>query len=161
MGPRGKLPTELRLIVSGKTSDAGLRLQHILEEELMARERTVNPREKTAAPSQRQHVAEGPHVQRSQPCFPVFRQVLPAVTVNNCTHCLNVLMSMKCRLEDRFLSLVDAALTAYAVVTLWESAGHRVFACSTAIRNIIPAPAKEGRQRTPSPRHRRLLQHLC
>ena len=53
----GKLPNELCLIVSHKTSDTELTLsslQHILEEELMARERTVNPREKIATPSQGQ-----------------------------------------------------------------------------------------------------------
>ena len=53
----GKLPNELRLIVSRKTSDAELTLsslQGVMEEELAARERTVNLGEKVATPSQGQ-----------------------------------------------------------------------------------------------------------
>ena len=111
----GKLPNELRLIVSRKTSETDLTLstlQHILEEELMARERTVNPRELPRARANSAIVLRSPHVQRPQPCFPALRQVLPAVTVNNHMHRLIVLLtSMKYRLGE-ILSRVDAALTA-------------------------------------------------
>ena len=53
----GKLPTDLRLIVSRKTNDTDLTLsslQKVLEEELTARERTVTPRERIATSSQGQ-----------------------------------------------------------------------------------------------------------
>ena len=51
----GKLPTDLRLIISRKTSDTELtlsNLQKVMEEELTARERTVNLREKLTTSNQ-------------------------------------------------------------------------------------------------------------
>lgn len=61
----GKLPTDLRLIVSRKISDAELTLsslQEVLEEELTARERTATARERAATPSQGQ-----PHSRSERP----------------------------------------------------------------------------------------------
>jgi len=88
----GRLPPDLRLIVGHKTADAELTLrslQEVVEEELMARERTINPNQ-----SQPDLVMRSHHVQPLPPFCLVFSLNPSAVIVSSCMHPLNVLLSL-------------------------------------------------------------------
>ena len=91
----GKLPSDLRLIVSRKTSEVEFTLdalQRVLEEELTARERTAAPRERVANPNQTQ-----PHHHSEQPPHPTTATLLSGTHAGpTCSYCQQSHASSEC-----------------------------------------------------------------
>ena len=91
----GKLPNELRLIVSRKISNAKLTLsslQRVMEEELTVRERTVNLREKVTTSSQ----GQPRHRNEKSPCATATTLLTGTQTGRTCCYCQQSHASSEC-----------------------------------------------------------------